>query len=625
MESPSLLKKTLLGLIPGLGQLLNKLYLSGVIYFSLVTLLIIMGGYWIALPVWLLSMYDYYNYLVKHESIWESISKYLDKREVHKRASKRKEFNDYADEKELAIQNSSDKQTSGTKKLKSYLTHLINLILVTTIISVFVVIISLVTKITKDTITSKAKGKEVVWLTDYVNDNIYASDQEDRKLAFYTVEEITKNKLVEAKPFLEKLYFSTKDDSIKNAIIASYLNWDAKFENDKIFDEYLSLPVDMSKEQKYIYNKLLSKYNKQKVEDISIISERLLECDEMIKIHMDFSRNLKGDIKDLEDQVSAIDDYLKENSTIWLTGWVIELTKKINLSGRNLEIYEIAPYSLTNQHAYLTTSETRFNRKGTFGIYARKTGSGEVELKREFGGFIQEWDFYAEVTSNDMNSIKEKKNERIKLIKQIKQMKYDLENKTHDKKVISLEGDRKKYQRKREALVLAMKKENDSPAQQKTNLTKNGNNTDKKTKLKSGGMNNKVEKKEKAVKLSTIDIRELPSREIVCSQVNLVNITNNIIVDENIDSDASIEYSDENIMVKFDGQIFNYQTFMAHPNHKVKYHYDKGVWEKRLKIRKDNFTLFNSDTYGEAQIVVTKGNVWLWKKSSSEEMVHFIL
>lgn len=81
----------------------------------------------------------------------------------------------------------------------------------------------------------------------------------------------------------------------------------------------------------------------------------------------------------------------------------------------------------SENHALLMTIQTTFSSKGWFTLSVTKTSQIPMDLKEEFGGFTQTWDFYVEVSSNEIYENDQKKNQIKEIEKELNKYKKQLE------------------------------------------------------------------------------------------------------------------------------------------------------------------------------------------------------
>jgi len=70
-------------------------------------------------------------------------------------------------------------------------------------------------------------------------------------------------------------------------------------------------------------------------------------------------------------------------------------------------LYEITYFG---SRAYLMTTETRFDSRGQFTIWASELMEVPVTLRQEFGGFTQQWKVYREAPSHEIKGMREAMN-----------------------------------------------------------------------------------------------------------------------------------------------------------------------------------------------------------------------
>jgi len=122
-------------------------------------------------------------------------------------------------------------------------------------------------------------------------------------------------------------------------------------------------------------------------------------------------------ISSLENNIESLREEINDFKYIYLTGYICGLTG----SGSSYEINTGGRY-----HAILTTSTTEYNTKGYFEIPARKTGTLNVTVKEEYGGFAQVWNEYEEVTPREIRANNSRKEELVEDQREISKLKQGI-------------------------------------------------------------------------------------------------------------------------------------------------------------------------------------------------------
>jgi hypothetical protein len=217
-----------------------------------------------------------------------------------------------------------------------------------------------------------------------------------------------------------KEYLQHKFYNPKHAVYVNYRN---------------KIEQEMFKAKAFIFNRSYSrwehvdKFIKSTTTRLRGVYYKLLKTIKNIK-------NLQSSIADTKGEYVRLNEKLRSlrqeriPTVFTLYGYII--------SDEGKNIYEIAEttysYSVggripTRQHAFLKTTGTSFSSKGHFSLDVLILTNIPVSLKREYGGFKQNWTVYKEATYSEKekyNSLSRYKNMAITASKRIKDLKKTL-------------------------------------------------------------------------------------------------------------------------------------------------------------------------------------------------------
>ena len=95
-----------------------------------------------------------------------------------------------------------------------------------------------------DTIRSKVSQKDTEWLTNFIKDSTWANNPKTSDLYYAALTLSAENSIKGLNPILEKVYYETENENLKNDILDSYVKGTMTFNDDKkLFETIFHSPV----------------------------------------------------------------------------------------------------------------------------------------------------------------------------------------------------------------------------------------------------------------------------------------------------------------------------------------------------------------------------------------------
>ena len=438
-------------IIPGAGQIYCGFFLKGMIYFLLVFFTYWLGLYILAFLIWLIIAIHAYLQTYYETPIIDlsdrvtSIYHSLREEDIYDSHTKSEDIL-------LAVKTVLSEITI-VEPLRVYKKHISYTLLgLICILSIFPIVQSYM-ETDIDTIRSKVSQKDTEWLTNFIKDSTWANNPKTSDLYYAALTLSAENSIKGLNPILEKVYYETENEKLKNDILDSYVKGTMTFNDDKkLFGTIFHSPVLKEK-----FSILASRLPKDKqLDNINLYLKKLLTSDKYedalylmnLKNKWGINETKDSSITRLLEKIVAIDNYKKGLAGLSpeLYSVILELTntqseycflesKESNavktrneLYGDNselskeLELYydfhTISGYVIAAEgNAYevmvignsyrsiLITTQTEFPSQSYFELLVKDGPSRKVPLKN---GFRQTWKVYYEVSESDIYEKRQK-------------------------------------------------------------------------------------------------------------------------------------------------------------------------------------------------------------------------